>query len=90
MVEVHIAPALDEVNGAGGAHDLGRLVDDLVDPLGRGGSPLAVHDHHPELAERRLEDEHVGLECEQCPHAKMVVDHQDPAVEQDDRQSDPG
>ena len=87
---MHVAPAVDEVDGARRAHDLWWLVEDLVDPLGRGRGPLAVHDHHPELAERRLEDEHVGLEREQRPHAEVVVDDQDPAVEQDHGQPDPG
>ena len=68
MVEVHVATALDQVDGARRALYFLWLVEDLVDPPGGGRSPLAVHDHHAELAERRLEDEHVGLERKQRPH----------------------
>ena len=60
--KLDVALGLDEVDGAGAVDDVGLLVEDLEDALGRGGGPLADHHEEAEHAERRLEHHDVGVE----------------------------
>ena len=62
VVEAHVAAAFDEVDRARTVDDVGLLVEHLVDALRRRRSPLAHHQDHAELTERRLEHQHVGVE----------------------------
>ncbi len=90
VLVANIAPAFDEVDGAWLVGDLSRLVQYFVYPVGRGRSPLAVHDDHAELSERGLEYEHICLESEQSPDSEMVVDDQEAPIKEDYRQPHPG
>ena len=52
VVEADVADGVDQVDGARAVHDGRLLVEDLVDPPGRGPGPLAEHDQHAEHLKR--------------------------------------
>ena len=54
VLEADVTPAVDQIDRIGPIDDGGLLVEDLVDPLGRGGGALAHHDQHAQHHERRL------------------------------------
>ncbi len=90
VVEVHVAAALDEVDRAGTIDDVGLLVEHLVDALGRRRRPLAHHQDHAELAERRLQHQHVGVEGDDVAHRCPPVDDEVAAVEEHDGLAEAG
>ena len=90
VVEVHVAAALDEVDGARPVDDVGLLVEHLVDALRRRRRPLAHHQHHAELAERRLQHQHVGVERDDVADRRLAVDREVAAVEQHERLAEAG
>ena len=52
ILEAHPAGPCGQRAGAGPVADLLGLVEDLEDPLARGGRPLALADPHPEHPQR--------------------------------------
>ena len=86
-VEADVALAVEEVDRPGAIGDRGLLVEDLVEPLGRGRGPLAHHDEHPEHHERRLQHQQVGVEGQDRPDAEVSVDHHVATEEKDESET---
>ena len=57
---------------------------------GRRRRPLAHHHEHAELAERRLQHEHVGVEGDDVADRRLAVDGEVAAVEQHERLAEAG
>ena len=90
VVEVHVAAALDEVDRARAIDHVGLLVEHLVDALRRRRRALTHHQDHAELAERRLQHQHVGVERDDVADRRLPVDGEVPAVEEHDRLAEAG
>ena len=82
VIETDVANRVDQVHGAGAVHDRRLLVEDLVDPAGRGPGPLAQHDEHAEHLKGRLQHDNPEAEAEDGAHLELVVDHQVPTQKQ--------
>ena len=67
MLERDPALARRQVGGAWLLRDLDRLVDDLEDPLARGGRTLCLADPHPERPERAHEHGEEDVERDEAP-----------------------
>ena len=76
--------------GVGSVDDRRLLVEDLVDPLGRGRGALAHHDEHPQHHERGLHHDQVQVERDDGGDRQVLVDDHPAADEQDEDQADLG
>ena len=90
VVELDVALAIDEVDRVGSVDDGGLLVDDLVNPVGRGRGALAHHDQHPQHHEGGLHHDQVEVERDDGGDRQVVVDDEPPAHQQDEDQADLG
>ena len=90
VVELDVTLAVDEVDGVGSVDDGGLLVEDLVDPLGRGRGALAHHDQHPEHHEGGLHHDQVEVERDDGGDRQVLVDDHPSADEQDEDEADLG
>ena len=82
VAELDVALGCHEVDSSRPIDDVCGLVEDLVDPLGRGRRPLAEHGDHAEDAEGRLEHHHIAVEGDDRADGDHAVDGEPPAVQQ--------
>ena len=90
VVELDVTLAVDQVDGVGPVDDRGLLVDDLVDPVGRGRGALAHHDQHPEHHEGGLHHHQVEVERDDGRDGQLLVDDHPAADEQHEDEADLG
>jgi hypothetical protein len=89
-LEADVPLAVHQVGGARPIDNGGLLVEDLVDPLGGGGCPLAHHDQHAQHHERRLHQQQVEVERDDGAELQVPVDDQVTAEEKDECEADLG
>ena len=70
--------------------DLRLFVDYLKHALCRSRSPLPLHEHEADHAERRCHDQHVSVERHDIAHRYTFVDGREAADEQHQRQAESG
>ena len=82
--ELDPSPGGGEGSGPGPVDYRRLLVQDLVDAQGRGCRPLGLEQHEAEHPERHRDHRHVRAECQQRADADLPVDHEVPAIEEDE------